>query len=317
MPLKDLLESKKRLILFGGKGGVGKTTCAAATALQFASHGRSTLIISSDPTPSLSDIFETRIGDKEKRIRDVKNLHAVEISSDIVLERWKKKFGPEIHDVISSFIPVEYDFIEYIGKAPGIDEEFMLDYILELVENEKYDTIVWDTAPAGHTLRLLTLPTIFIDHLEEASNVYLKLHGYFERIRKVFGLNRGKRSPLDIIEGWKGLAEEILNLLKDKNKTEFVIVTIPEALGVYQTERLIDVTRDFGLRINHMIVNNVIKDADCDFHIARKEMQKKYIEFLEEKYGESMSIVYVYLYPHEIKGVERIMEVSQSLFSNH
>ncbi len=317
MSLIDLIESNKRLILFGGKGGVGKTTCAAATALQLASNGKITLIISSDPTPSLSDIFEMSIGDKERPVNEVENLYAVEISSDVVLERWKKKFGPEVHEVISSFVPIEYNFIDYVGTAPGIDEEFMMDYILELVENERYDTIIWDTAPAGHTLRLLSLPDTFIGHLEAAASVYIKMHGYLEKIRELSGLRKSKRSPLDIIDEWRKLAEKILKLLKDEDKTEFVVVTIPEALGVNQTERLIDVSREFGLKINHMIINNVIKDADCDFHKVREKMQRKYIKILEDKYGKNIDIIEVPLSPYEIKGVENIGKVSQTLFSNH
>src|SRR5271157_2082577 len=118
--------------MVGGKGGVGKTTCASAVALQIASDGRRVLLLSSDPTPSLGDIFEIPMGDQEIRLVEGHELFGLEISSDMVLKRWKERFGPEIYEVISSFASVEYDFVDYIGTAPGIEEEFMLHFIVEL-----------------------------------------------------------------------------------------------------------------------------------------------------------------------------------------
>jgi arsenite-transporting ATPase len=315
MSLSDLDESGKRLIMFGGKGGVGKTTCAAATAIHFALLGKKTLAISSDPTPSLSDIFEFEVGSEHKPIPGVKNLYALEISSEIVLERWKEKYGPEIYEVISSFAPVEYDILDYIGGAPGIEEEYMLGYILELVESGEYDLIVWDTAPAGHTLHLLKMPEIFISHLEEAAKVYVKLYSYLEKLRETVGLRRGRRSVIDIIDGWKALAEKVMNFIKDRSSTEFIATTIPEALGVRLTERLLKTFNDSGIHVKHLIINNVIDSPDCEFHRARMEMQKKYIDVLVEKYGRKMRIVKVPLFPYEIKGVEKLTQVSEILFA--
>ena len=239
LSLLDLVTGNKRLILFNGKGGVGKTTCAAATALQFASWGKKTLIISSDPAPSLSDIFEIGIGDKEKSVPGTENLYALEISADIVLARWKEKFGPEVYEVLSSFLPVEYEIIDYFASAPGIEEEFMLDYIMGLTDKCRYEAIVWDTAPAGHTLHLLSLPQTLLTHLEAAAKVYMKLYGYLKKIAEFSKVKREKRSVFAIIDEWKDLSGKILNLIKDKSHTEFILVTIPEGLSVYQTERIV------------------------------------------------------------------------------
>jgi arsenite-transporting ATPase len=132
--LSDLQKASKQLILIGGKGGVGKTTCAAAIALRLAASGKRTLILSSDPTPSLSDIFEITIGAQETLIPHCTNLSALEISSEIVREQWKDRFGREIYDVVSSFADLDYDFVlDYVGGAPGIEEEYMLYFIMELV----------------------------------------------------------------------------------------------------------------------------------------------------------------------------------------
>lgn len=309
-------QEPKRLIMIGGKGGVGKTTCASAIALHFSLQGRRTLIISSDPTPSLSDIFETEIGDQERPVPSAKDLNAIEISSEVVLKKWKERFGPEIYEVVSSFASVDYDFVEYIGGAPGIEEEYMLNYILELVEGGKYDVVVWDTAPAGHTLRLLHLPQIFLKHLEAATKFYMNLYSTFEKLKDTVRLKKGKRSLLEIISGWEGLAERVVQFIRDPGKSEFIVVTIPEALGVKQTERIIKDFDEYRLTVNHLIVNYVIERADCDFHRVRQEMQKAYIKTLQDQYAHRIELIQTPLFPHEIKGIERIRRISEILFRN-
>jgi len=312
--LKRLDKEQKRLIMIGGKGGVGKTTCASAIALHFSLQGKKTLIISSDPTPSLSDIFEMEIGDQEKLIRNAKDLYGIEISSDVVLRKWKERFGPEIYEVVSSFTSLDYDFVDYIGGAPGIEEEYMLNYILELVEGAQYDLVVWDTAPAGHTLRLLHLPQLFLRHLEAATKFYMNLYSYFEKLKESVKLRKGKRSLLEIISGWEDLAEKVVNFIRDPVKSEFIIVTIPEALGVRQTERIIKDFDEYELRVNHLIVNYIIEQADCDFHKIRKEMQQNYIQILKDQYSQRIGLIELPLMPQEVKGVERINKVSEILF---
>lgn len=312
--LSRLDQEPKRLIMIGGKGGVGKSTCASSIALHFSLQGKKTLIISSDPTPSLSDIFETKIGDQETPIKNTNNLYGIEISSESVLKKWKERFGPEIYEVVSSFASVDYDFVEYIGGAPGIEEEYMLNYILELVESEQYDLVVWDTAPAGHTLKLLHLPQIFLRHLEAATKFYMNLYSYFDKLKESIKLRKGKRTLLEIISGWENLAEKVVSFIRDTQKTDFIIVTIPEALGVKQTERIIRDFNEYQLIVNHLIVNYVIQEADCEFHRLRKEMQQAYIKILRDQYAPGIKLIELPLLPHEIKGVDRIRRISEILF---
>ena len=167
----------------------------------------------------------------ETPIRDVANLWGIEISSEVVLMKWKERFGPEIYEVVSSFASLDYDFVDYVGGAPGIEEEYMLNYILELVESGQYELVVWDTAPAGHTLRLLHLPQIFLKHLEAATKFYMNLYSYFEKLKETVKFKKGKKSLLEIISGWEDLAEKVVNFIRDPEKTEFIVVTIPEALA--------------------------------------------------------------------------------------
>jgi arsenite-transporting ATPase len=303
--------------MIGGKGGVGKTTCASAIALHFSLEGKKTLIISSDPTPSLSDIFEMEIGDQETPIQGVSNLYGIEISSEAVLRKWKERFGQEIYDVVSSFASLDYDFVDYIGGAPGIEEEYMLNYILELVESGQYDLVVWDTAPAGHTLRLLHLPQIFLKHLEAATKFYMNLYSTFEKLKDTVKLRKGKKSLFEIISGWEGLAEKVVSFIRDPQKSEFIIVTIPEALGVKQTERIVKDFDEYQLKVNHLIVNYVIQEADCEFHRLRREMQQGYIKILRDQYAHRTQLIEIPLSPQEIKGVERIKRISNMLFGTH
>ncbi|ODS37633.1 hypothetical protein BEH94_10435 [Candidatus Altiarchaeales archaeon WOR_SM1_SCG] len=294
------MKINKKVVMFAGKGGVGKTTVSCATAVHFALQGEKTLVISTDPAPSLSDIFETKIGDKEKKLAE--NLYALELSSGEVLRLWKQKFGDEIYEVISSFVDTEKSIVDYIGTAPGIDEEFMLYYIHELVMRKKYERIIWDSAPMGHTLRLLNLPSRFIDHLNQAVKVYMK-----------FNIKWGKRSIFDIIDSWKKLAEEIVEFLK--NETEIVAVTIPETLSTMQTERLVFELHENNMNINYIVINNVIHEACCEFHRQRMLMQEGNIKRIDEiKDKIDIEVTKIPSFSYEIKGLEKLEEVEKILF---
>ena len=306
MTLASLDQTNKRVLMFGGKGGVGKTTTSAATALHYALAGRRTLIISSDLTPSLSDIFETEVGPNERQIEGAENLYALEIDPDEVMRRWKEKFGPEVYQAASALVDLPYDeVVDYAAMAPGIQEEFMLDYILEQIRNGRYDMIIWDTAPAGDTLRLLGLPQRFIEHLRVAPRVYLEVQDTFRLSKMPF---------LELIESWKELAQQVTHFFSDPANVEFIMVTIPEALGVYQSRRVIEELEEHGLDVHYMIINTLIVDADCDFHRRRREMQRPYIEMLDHEYGDRMTLIKLPLMPYEVKGVERLREVEGFLF---
>jgi len=307
MTLSTLDQTDKRVLMFGGKGGVGKTTSSAATALHFALSGRRALIITSDYTPSLSDIFEADIGPQERSVPGIDGLFALEIDPDEVIRRWKKKFGPEVYEAASALVDMPYDeLVDYVAMAPGIQEEFMLDYILERIQEERYDVIVWDTAPAGDTLRLLNLPRRFIEHLRTAPKVYMG-------VRDTFNLSR---TPFtDLIESWKELAREVTDFFSNPDKVEFILVTIPEALGVYQTRRVRRNLQDHGINVQYLVINHVIVNPSCGFLRQRWEMQQPYIEMLEAQYGEVVDLVMIPLMPFEVKGVDRLKEVESYLFS--
>lgn len=181
----------------------------------------------------------------------------------------------------------------------------MLDYILERIREEHYDVIVWDTAPAGDTLRLLNLPRRFIEHLRTAPKVYMEVRDTF---------NLSKTPFTDIIESWQELARQVTQFFSDPANVEFVMVTIPEALGVYQTRRVLKDLARHGIEVHHLIINNVIGKAGCDFLKQRKAMQQPYIAMLVDEYGGTMALTRVTLLPYEVKGVYRLKEVERQLF---
>lgn len=293
--------------MFGGKGGVGKTTTSATTALHFASRGLGTLILSSDMTPSLSDIFETPVGPTETRIPGVENLWALEIDPEEVMRRWKRKFGPQIYQASQVFVDMPYDeLVDYVGMAPGIQEEFLLDYIVEQVREGGFDLVVWDTAPAGDTLRLLELPHKFLEHLRIAPRIYLGVRDKMQL---------GKVPFLELIESWRELSGDITRFFKDSANAEFILVTIPEALGVYQARRLVGEFAQFGLDIQNLVVNHVVVQTDGEFMRRRQEMQRPYLDLLEDEYGGRMTITRLPLLADEVRGVERLRRFEELLFT--
>jgi arsenite-transporting ATPase len=289
--------------MFAGKGGVGKTTCAAATALRYASLGKETLVLSTDPTPSLSHIFE--LNGRQKPARVVEGLYLAEIGLEEAKQMWDGKFGREVYSVFSSFVSVDYpEFVDFITSIlPGLRDEFMVDYIKELVRGGKYDRIVWDTAPLGQTLGLLQTPAMLSQHLKPAPRIYSRL--------KLGAATR--RSVLDIIRGWEKLSLEDMDFLR--NGVRFTLVTIPEALAVEQIDGIVRELDNLGFRIGRLVINNVIKEPSSEFLVARAEQQRRYIELLREKYRH-LEVMELPMFPLEVKGMDRLREISESLFDS-
>ena len=293
--------SMKYVTMFSGKGGVGKTTCAAATALYHASQGKKTLIISTDPTPSLSDIFEVSVDQKPARVTE--NLYLAELGMDETKDMWDKKFGPEVYEVFSAVVELEYqEFVDFITSIlPGLREEFMIDYIKELCRNGIYERVVWDTAPLGQTLGLLEMPGMIREHLKPAPRIYSRLRVARKR----------KRSILDIIKGWEDLSNTDIDFLK--NDVKFVMVTIPEALAVQQLDQVFAEAEGVGCKFSELVVNNVVKVADSPFLEAKMEQQQGYLKSLHDQYTE-LRMVELPLFPHEIKGLSKLRKIGECLF---
>jgi arsenite-transporting ATPase len=297
--------------MFCGKGGVGKTTCASSVAVHYSSKGYRTLLISTDPSSSLSDMFEMDVKGKVTKIPRLKNLDVVELDYDRILEMWKITFGEEVYSVISSFLPVEKDIIEYVAGAPGISEEFALSYVYELYVGGSYDIIIWDTAPAGGTLSLLHIQETFYTHMRDAAKLYIRLKDTLNALS-----GRERQDPLKIIGKWEKLAKDVLDMIRSENTTAF-LVTIPESLGVNQTERIKEELERFNVNVGGIIINNIIspEDSCVDLYEKRKEVNEKYIKIIDEKYRNKLPIKKLKLQEYEVKGVDALQKFQSQLFS--
>ena len=287
--------------MFAGKGGVGKTTCAAATALHYAATGQQTIVISTDPIPSLCHIFEASC--EQKPFRIFEKLFMSEIGVEEVEKMWDSKFGREVYEVFSSFVDVEYkEFVDFVSSIlPGLRDEFMVDYICEMTLSNAYQKIIWDTAPLGQTLGLLKMPAMLGKHLKMAPRVYSKLKS-----------GRDSRKPvLDILKGWETLSAKDMNFLR--NEVGFVIVTIPEALAIEQLDGVFSEFRRYGLSIERLIINNVIKDIESEFLRTKAAQQRSYIHILHNKYRD-LEMIELPMFSQEIKGINKLREVELRLF---
>ncbi len=287
--------------MFGGKGGVGKTTCAAATALHHASLGEETIIISTDFTPSLKDIFDLDSSTKPAKVAE--RLYAAEIGYEEVKKLWDEKFGKEVYDVFSTFVDIGYEeFVDFVATIlPGIRDEFMIDYVRELAESGRFKRIIWDTAPAGQTLGLLQMPSLINKHLNPAPRIYSALKTTRQR----------KSSVLGVIKRWAELSSKDIEFLK--SEVAFNLVTIAEGLSVRQLDDIIMEFRKYSFNIENIIVNQVVKEPDSDFLRSRASMQHGYLLEIEGKYG--VSVTTLPLFSHEIKGIEKLREVERVLYS--
>ncbi|MCD6480117.1 ArsA family ATPase, partial [Candidatus Bathyarchaeota archaeon] len=245
-------------------------------------------------------------------IEEVPGLEAVELDYETVIDMWKKRFGREVYEVVSSFLPVDEEIIEYVAGAPGIDEEFALSYVYDLYRSGRYDLIVWDTAPAGGTLSLIKLEEKFYRHLGDAARLYVRVKKALDILVK----GRERRDPLGIIEEWRRLAENVLSMLRDEHTKAF-LVTIPEALGVNQTRRVKRELDEYGIKVSGVIVNYLVPEEEAErseFNRKRREMQLRYLREIEHLFSDELRIIVLHLLPFEVKGLKAIGEVERRLF---
>jgi arsenite-transporting ATPase len=297
-----------RVLLVGGKGGVGKTTCSAAIASQFAAMGRRTLIITSDMTPSLSDIFQMEIGDRLTPVGA--GIDAYEISQEAIMAWWRRRFGKDFSDILDNLIDVEsldkesqHQLLDYIGSAPSLREETMLDVIRDLAANRGYDRIVWDTAPAGETLNLLDMPRNIKNHIRAGAKV-------FEGLDRLGKQLMGKRSIAAIMDEWGRASDAISQFIH--GRSAFIIVANPEALVVNQTRRIFAALADYKLPVNGLIINRVIEQSDSASLDKIRVMQKQYLEELGTLAG-GRPVATLPLSLTEIRGTKRLQEIGKKL----
>ena len=299
------------LILFGGKGGVGKTTCAASSALHFASKGHKTLIICTDPAHSIGDSLAQKIGEKITLVNGTENLYAVEVNADQMLEDFKNQHKGELKKLLDTTTNLDEEDVNSLFDLPipGMDEIMGFKTIVDLIEENKYEYYVVDTAPTGHALKLLNSPGLIDDWVKVMAKLRWK---YKFMIKSFAGKYVGDTSD-DFLMNLKRMIKRIDAILKDPKKCEFVPVTLPEGMPVYETEKLVQTLNKMGINIKRIVINNVLKSDGCDFCRSRQKQQKIYIEKINEKFKNTI-IIEMPQQPHEIIGLESLSTIKDIIF---
>jgi arsenite-transporting ATPase len=312
MALTGLLETSLELILFGGKGGVGKTTCASGSGLYLANNNKNTLLISTDPAHSLSDSLGKEIGDEIKQIEGVENLSALEISAEKALSEFKMEYDTELRRLFDTSTYLDKEDIDSILSLPipGIDEVMGFKTIMDLIEEGKFDKYVVDTAPTGHALRLLTFPGLLDDWVK----VLAKMRWKYRYMVTSFAGKYKPDSADDFLMSMKKTVKKIGGLLRDQNRCEFIVVTIPEDMAIKETERLIKSLDHYGMKVKQIVINNVIPEQiNCRFCQARREVQDKYIREIGDKFSD-LKIAVLPLQAYEVKGIDALNNFKELLF---
>ena len=311
--LTDLLTRDLRFILVGGKGGVGKTTVAAATALALARHAPTgkTLIFSTDPASALPDSLGCAIGDAPAPVAGVPGLYAMQVNAQAGLADLRERYMAEINEVFDSFlggghIDVAFDrdvMLEMISLIPpGLDEIIALMSLMDLLETGVYDRFVLDTAPTGHMLRLLEMPGLAIDWFKAFFRLLIKYSG-------VVTLIKTAQLMRDMFKGVK----QVQAHLADAQHTEFIAVTIPEAMGIYETERFLASLETMQVPCRRLVVNMVVPPTACDFCQTRRTEQQAYIAGLRRQFPQ-YAVTELPLFPHEIRGLVGLSQVGDILY---
>jgi len=253
-------------VLYGGKGGVGKTTCAAATALASAADGTRTLVVSTDPAHSLSDTLDTDIPAHPSRIRDDMPLWGVEIDPDAAMEEGffaaQQGEGP-MGDLAGMIGGEDGMGMESLlgGTMPGADEAAAMQKLIEHMDDPRFDRVVVDTAPTGHTLRLLQLPEMLDTMVGRMVKLRQRFSGMMDGVKGMFGGGAGDEEPdTEDLDEMKKRIERLRAILRDPNKTDFRVVMVPEEMSVVESERLVERLTEFEIPVSTLVVNRVMED---------------------------------------------------------
>ncbi|MFQ6619972.1 hypothetical protein Gotur_001101 [Gossypium turneri] len=324
-------------VFVGGKGGVGKTTCSSIISMLLARVRPSVLIISTDPAHNLSDAFQQRFTKTPTLVYGFKNLYAMEVDPSVDND----EFGTEGMDSL---------FSDLANAIPGIDEAMSFGEMLKpaqvvacanslvsmvphvqslceparalgsigrekLVQTMDYSCIVFDTAPTGHTLRLLQFPATLEKGLEKMMSLKSKFGGLLSQVTRIFGVEDefGEDAIIGRLEGMKNVIEQVNKQFKDPDLTTFICVCIPEFLSLYETERLVQELTKFEIDTHNIIINQVLfddEDVESKLLKARMRMQQKYLDQFFMLYDD-FHITKLPLLPEEVTGVEALKRFSR------
>ena len=314
-------------VLYGGKGGVGKTTMAAATALASARDGTATLVVSTDPAHSLSDTLETNIPADPAQIREEIPLFAAEIDPDATME---DAFGGDPLGGLGQMGEAagESPLGPLLGGGmPGADEAAAMRQLIEYLDDPRFERVVVDTAPTGHTLRLLELPELMDSMVGRLLSMREKFGGMLGQLGGMFGGEGAVEEEPPGLTELRERIERLRTVLRDPEQTDFRVVTVPEEMSVVEAERLVDRLDEYGIPVNTLVVNRVMENLadvadlseedramvvspdteNCEFCRRRWEVQRTSLERASDLFR-GRTVRRIPLLAEEVRG-ERALRV--------
>lgn len=311
--INNILDQESlKWIFVGGKGGVGKTTTSCSLGVLLAGCRRSVLIVSTDPAHNLSDAFGQKFSGKPTLVNGFDNLSCLEIEPSQALAEM-----PEQDDLNTSGTGGLQKLMKELGTAiPGIDEAMSFAEIMKQVDSFDYEVVVFDTAPTGHTLRLLSFPRALEAAFQKFATFKDRMSQAFGKLGPMLGAAEGAQEQiLGKLEETRAIVERVNKQFQNPDLTTFVCVCIPEFLSLYETERLIQELTKFGIDTHNIVVNSVLfaePDA-CRKLLARKRMQDKYLDQIQDLYGEDFHVIIMPMMDEEVRGPQLLKKFAQNL----
>lgn len=316
--------TQRKYFMLGGKGGVGKTSCAASLAVKFANNGHPTLVVSTDPAHSLSDSFDQDLtGGALVPVQGVDSpLYALEINP----EKTREEFGTtsQLHGDggVKNFMDSmglgmladelgELKLGELLDTPPpGLDEAIAISKVMQFLESKEYSTfsrIVLDTAPTGHTLRLLSLPDFLDASIGKMMKLKKKIASATSALKSMFNKEEPQRDDLsDKLEQLRERMVKVRDLFRDSATTEFIIVTIPTVMAVNESSRLCASLKKETVPVRRLIINQVLppSTSECKFCVMRRKDQMRSLDMItKDPELASLKIIQAPLVDVEIRGV--------------
>lgn len=302
----------KRILIFTGKGGVGKTSVAAAHAVKSAKEGKKTIIVSTDMAHNLGDLFDMKIGREEVKVAD--NLYALEIDPDYMCKSEFKHMMDAISKMISSLDKGDKE-LDSFTMLPGMDELFSLLKIQQLYVNSDYERIVVDCAPTGETLALLKFPELlcwYMDKFFPIGKIAMRILSPFSK--KLFQVQLPDGKAMSDIEKLYVKLIELQELLKNKEVSSVRLVTIPEKMVIEETKRNYMYMNLYNYNVDGIFVNRILPtQIDNPFFKEWIQIQKEYLEEIKTSF-DRIPIYYIPWYDTDLLGIDSVNRICEDAF---
>ncbi len=305
------------VLFFGGKGGVGKTTCATAFALLASEAGKRTLMVSTDPAHSTSDILRRQLDNQPQRLSEF--LWALEIDAEQEAEAYISGVKEHLRRVVKPSLRQEVERqVEMAKVSPGAEEAALFDRIAALMQDlrKAYDLIVFDTAPTGHTLRLLSLPELMEAWIDGMILRRKQVNQMSRMWRNVAGGTPDEeRDPIEqVLEERRRKFVRMRRVLLEPGRTAFIFVLTAEKLPIVETQKAVRALRRHEIPVGGMIVNRVLPTelSEHSFWRSRRAQEEVYLEEIAETLGD-LPYIKLPLLEHDVVGMESLREVVRYL----